>query len=176
MSTWQPENVRPGAAVLDRRQAGFTLIELVITIVLVGIIGTIGSLLIMQGAKEYIAQDVRAGLTNQGRLGIERMAREVRAIRSRTAADIPTWSAGALQFTDVAGTSITYTVGAGTLTRNGTALASDVSALTFSYLQNDGVTAATLPTNIWIIRISLTVTRAGESQTLRTRVHPRSFT
>lgn len=176
MSDKRPENVNRGERVRDRWQAGFTLIELVITIVLVGVIGGIGSVLIMQGTKEYIAQDVRAGLTDQSRLGIERMAHEIRGIRSRTAADIPTWTAGTLQFTDVGGTSITYTVAAGTLTRNGTALASDVSALTFSYLQNDGVTAATLPTNIWIIRISLTVTRSGESQTLRIRVHPRSFT
>ncbi|MBI3607709.1 MAG: prepilin-type N-terminal cleavage/methylation domain-containing protein [Nitrospirae bacterium] len=176
MSNWHLKNVRHGALVFNRRQAGFTFIELVITIVLVGIISTIGSLLIMQGTKEYIAQDVRAGLANQGRLGIERMAREIRAIRSRTAADIPVWGAGTLQFTDVTGAAITYTVGAGALTRNGTVLASDVSGLAFSYLQNDGVTAATAATNIWIIQINLTVTRSGETQTLRIRVHPRSFT
>lgn len=176
MATGYPEDTRPRALDLGRRQTGFTLIELVITIVLVGIIASIGSLLIMQGTKEYIAQDVRAGLATQGRLGIERMAREVRTIRSRTLADIPVWGAGTLQFTDLTGTSVTYTVGAGTLTRNGTALASDVSALAMSYFQSDGVTAATAATNIWIIQITLTVTRSGESQTLRLRVHPRSFT
>jgi prepilin-type N-terminal cleavage/methylation domain-containing protein len=158
-----------------RQEAGVTLIELVITIVLVGIISGMGAILVMNGTQAYITEDQRAAVTDQGRLGIERMMREIRTIRGQSAADIPTWNAGALQFTDLTGNVISYAVGGGALTRNGTALAADISALTFSYFQRDGVTPATLAANIWVIQINVTVTRGGESQTFRTRVHPRSF-
>ena len=161
---------------VDRREAGVTLVELIITIVLVGIISGIGAIFVMKGTQAYVAQDQRAAITDQGRLGIERMIREIRTIRSQTATDIPTWNATTFQFTDLTATSITYTLAAGTLTRNGTALAGNITALGFSYLQRDGVTAATAASNIWGIQISVTLTRGGETQTFRTRVHPRSFT
>ncbi|HET8760374.1 MAG TPA: prepilin-type N-terminal cleavage/methylation domain-containing protein, partial [Nitrospiria bacterium] len=74
-------------------QSGVTLIELVITIVIVGIIAATTSLLLLTGVREYSAQDARVTITTQGRLSLERMAREIRLIRSRTAADIPTMTA-----------------------------------------------------------------------------------
>ena len=171
------EGTASSTSVRKRRSdAGVTLIELIITIVLVGIISGIGAMFVMRGTQAYVAQDQRAAITDQGRLGIERMIREMRTIRSQTAADIPTWNATTFQFTDLTGTSITYSMAAGALTRNGTPLAGNIAALTFSYLKRDGATAATAASNIWVIQISVTLTRGGESQTFRTRVHPRVFT
>src|SRR3990167_7204928 len=102
----------------NRREAGFTLIELIVTIVVMGIISGVAALLILQGLNGFIAEDVRASLTNDGRLAIERMVREIRTIRTRTAADIPTMTAPTLSFVDLDGNPITYTSGGGSVTRN----------------------------------------------------------
>ncbi|MFZ5861702.1 MAG: prepilin-type N-terminal cleavage/methylation domain-containing protein [Nitrospirota bacterium] len=159
-----------------RGQSGVTLIELVITIVIVGIIAATTSLLLLTGVQEYVAQDARATLTTQGRLSLERMAREIRLIRSRTATDIPTMTATTLSFVDISGNAVTYTAGGGSVTRNGAMLASSGSAvLTFSYVQQDGTPAATAA-QVWVIQMDLTFATGNETQSFRVRVHPRNFT
>lgn len=158
-----------------RRDAGFTLIELIITIVLVGIIAGIGALLVLQGVNAFLAEDIRADLTTDGRLAIERMAREIRTIRTRTAADIPTMAGPTLSFVDLDGNAIAYTSGGGTVTRNGTPLASaTTAALGFLYFQQDGTPAGSAD-QIWVIQVDLTLTTGGESQAFRIRAHPRNF-
>lgn len=157
-----------------RRQAGFTLIEMVITIVVIGIIAGISAMLILQAMRGYSDQDVRADLTNQARLAIERMAREIREIRDCTATDIPTMAVGTIAFVDNAGNAIAYTTSGTDLTRNGTALASSVSGLTFGYLRRSAA-AAGAAAQVWNVDVTLTVSRSGESHTHRIRVHPRGF-
>lgn len=172
---------RSVATGLPKDQRGFTLVELVLTVVLIGIIAGMASVFLRQGLNAFVAEDARADITNQGRLAVERMAREIRMLRSRTAADIPSCvpncNAATLNFIDISGNNITYAVAGGnTVTRNGTALASGSAvALAFSYFQQDGVTAATLATQVWSIQIDLTVTKSGESQVYRVRVHPRNI-
>jgi prepilin-type N-terminal cleavage/methylation domain-containing protein len=158
-----------------RGELGVTLIELVITIVIIGIIAGITGLLLLSGAQDYAALDTRAELTNQGRLSIERMARELRLIRSATAADIPTMTAAALSFVDLSGNAVAYASGGGSVTRNGVALASSGSAtLAFSYFQKSGAVAATAA-QVWVIQMDMTFTTGAESQSFRVRVHPRNF-
>lgn len=158
-----------------RDEAGVTLIELVITIVLVGIIAGITGMLLLSGVREYTAHDTNANLTSQGRLGIERMARDIRLIRSRTAADIPIMTAAALSFVDISGNAVAYTSGAGSVTRNGVALASSGSAtVTFSYIQQNGTAAATAA-QVWVIQMDLAFAEGSETQNFRVRVHPRNF-
>jgi hypothetical protein len=104
------------------------------------------------------------------------MARDIRTIRSRTAADIPILTAATLSFVDTAGNAIVYTSGGGTVTRNGTALASpNATALSFSYFQQNGAVAASAA-QVWVIQIDLTFAGTDESQDFRVRVHPRNFT
>ncbi len=176
MGASETRSVSGTTGVARRGQEGVTLIELVITIVLVGIIASVGALLLQQGVRAYINEDARADLTNQGRVAIERMAREIREIRSRTSLDIPgCCSATALSFYDVAGDRIDYDVSGSTLRRNLTPLASsDAVALGFVYFKSDGTPAAAAA-EVWVIQVDLTVTRNGESQPFRIRVHPRSF-
>ena len=94
-------------------QAGFTLIEMVITIVVIGIIAGISAMLILQAMRGYSDQDARADLTNQARLAVERMAREIREIRDCTATDITTMVPGTLAFVDNTGAAIAYDGGNG---------------------------------------------------------------
>jgi MSHA biogenesis protein MshO len=57
---------------------GFTLIELVMTIVLLGIIGGVLAPVIQSSIEIYAAERSRAHLVQKGRLALERIAREVR--------------------------------------------------------------------------------------------------
>ncbi len=61
-----------------RHNTGFTLIELVMTIVLLGIIGTVLAPIIQNSVEIYAAERSRAALVQKGRLALERIAREVR--------------------------------------------------------------------------------------------------
>ncbi|MCG3114775.1 MAG: type II secretion system GspH family protein [Candidatus Manganitrophus sp. SA1] len=168
-----------GAGLLIADQRGFTLIELVLTIILVGIIAGMASVFLRQGLNAFVAEDARADITNQGRLAIERMAREMRMIRSRTAADLPgccTNPSTTFNFIDMSGSNITYAMTGNTITRNLIPLAAgDAVTMDFIHYQQDGVTLATTAAQVWSIQVDLTVTKSGESQAYRVRVHPRNF-
>lgn len=158
-------------------QRGFTLIELVITIVLIGIVAGMGTNFFGLGLNAFLGQEARADLNNQGRLAVERMAREIRMIKSRTAGDLPgCCSATTLSFVDMNGATVTFAKSGNTITRNGTILAAgDSVTLNFAYYAQNGTTPATTATAVWSIQVSLTVTKSGESQAYQVRVHPRNF-
>jgi type II secretory pathway pseudopilin PulG len=145
---------------------------MILAIIIAGIIAGIVGLVGMQGTRSFVSADARADLTTQGRLAIERMAREIRTIRSR--ADVTVMGGGTLSFVDMNGTPITFTSGGGVVTRNGTPLAAATAAtLSFTYLRPDGGPAAAA--TLWSIQIDLTFTKGQERQAFRVRVHPRNF-
>jgi prepilin-type N-terminal cleavage/methylation domain-containing protein len=169
-----------------RREAGFTLVELIITVVLIGIIASVAAMLILQGVRGYSDEEIRSDLTNQARLGIERMAREIR--EARDCPDISTMSATEVAFCDVSGKAVGFRITGTELQRRDSttcsppvwgpwvALASSVDSgiSSFSYYRRDDTVAGSAAL-VWTIQVSLTVARSGESHTHRIRVHPRGF-
>jgi len=61
-----------------KKSQGFTLIEMVIVIVLLGVIAGVMTPFILKTMQSYVASKARATLVSKGRLAIERLAREVR--------------------------------------------------------------------------------------------------
>ncbi|MBI2413988.1 MAG: type II secretion system protein [Deltaproteobacteria bacterium] len=174
---------------LDTR--GFTLIETVMVIVLVGVIGTVVSSLLYQGSKSIEAGDVRKELSSQGRLAVERASREMRLMRCTTAgnsckpqaADITAWTATDIRFVTTNYERIGLRFDAGQLKLSyGTgpapdveyALANNLSAASFEYLKSDGTPAAAV-NEIWTIRLDMTLASGAETVPFRASVHPRSF-
>lgn len=157
--------------------AGFTLIEIVITIVLVSIISGIAAMIIMQGVTGYSTGSQLDNLHYQARLAMERMEREIRLIQDQ-GPDITTMTATSLQFIDVNNAPTGFSWTSPTLSRwNGTSydtLATGITALSFTYLQQDGVTAATTA-NVWFINISMTSQQGSDKLVMQSRVHPRNF-
>lgn len=164
-----------GAAAI-RSERGFTLVEVVLVVVLLSLFGALFGLGFVASTRATLAVDTRKEALQNARVALDRMAREVRMIRSATAADITTTipTASDLQFTDTYGNAIQFQLTGGNILRNADILAGNVTALTFSYLKNDG-TAAASEAEIWRIVMDLTVTVGTESVQLRTEVHPANF-
>jgi prepilin-type N-terminal cleavage/methylation domain-containing protein len=156
--------------------AGFTLIEIVITIVLVSILAGLAGMVILQGVRAYTVEQTRSDVHYQARLAMERMAREIRMIKSQ--ADISAMAAANLRYTDANGSNTGFNWVNPTLNRwNGAgndALATGITAFAFAYVKIDG-TAASAASEIWFVDISLTSQQGAEALVMRGRVHPRNF-
>lgn len=172
----------PDSAVSTPHSKGFTLIEIVITIVIVAIISGIAALIITQGVRAYSDEHRRSDVHYQARYAMERMAREIRHIRSRTGTDIPTMSGTMLEYRNTEGVLIGFRLSGGMIQRrqDGGAwqmLASNITAPggnMFIYRDAAGTSGVTQAT-LWSIEIIFTSTQAGETLNMRTRVHPRNF-
>ncbi len=177
--------VRGKSEIRTPHPNGFTLVEIVITIVLVGILAGIAAMIILQGVRAYSDEQSRSDVHYQARLATERMVREIRLMRSRTAADIPTMSVATLMYTDINGVQMGFRLngGAGAVERtenNGTtwqALAINITAPggnIFTYFDSAGAVTAS-QADLWFVQMEFTATQGSESVTMRTAVHPRNF-
>lgn len=167
---------------LARGHRGFTLIEMVVVIIVLGIIAGLGALILRGGFNSYFAERDISAADGQAQTALARMTRELRTVRTASTADLPVMTSTSMTFVDFAGDTIAYTYDAvpQTITRSengGTAqtLADHVSAASFSYWQSDAQTAATGPGNVYYITIQMTVTEGISSLTYRVTVHPRDF-
>ena len=154
---------------------GFSLIELIVVIVILGIIGGFLSTSIYEGSHAYIDLRSRSANVADAHQALELMGREIQEIRTATSADITTLTASSLAFTDITAASVSYAFSGSTLTRNSQTLMDRLSAFSFAYYKSDGTTAAAAA-DVWSVGVSLTVTRSGRELTLRTRVFPRNLT
>jgi prepilin-type N-terminal cleavage/methylation domain-containing protein len=163
---------------------GFTLFEIIIVIVIIGIISTIAAMIIMQGVRAYSDEQSRSDVHYQTRLAMERMAREIRMARQQS--EIGTAVLGTIAgnptnsfiFTDITGATITYSLTGTTLNRTvggiPSLLAYDVTPLEFRHYNNVNA-LTTSAASVWYIDITMTSTQGVESLQMRTRVHPRNF-
>jgi prepilin-type N-terminal cleavage/methylation domain-containing protein len=160
---------------------GMTLVELVIVIVLTGILFAIGSMVLGEVFRSYFgARDINR-VDWQGRVAMERMARELREIRTASPADLAIGTAGEITFMNREGNTVRFYRNGNVLTRseggttNAQPLADYATALSFDYLQSDGATAAATPAQVHFITAILTINDGSTGETLRATVHPRSW-
>ncbi len=173
-------NYAPGAIVTTARCAGVTLIEMVVVIILLGIIFAIGSMLVSNAFRSYFVGRDISDAEWQGRIAVERMTRELRAVR--TPADLTIAPDNEITFNDTAGNTVRFYINGTTLTRseggttNAMPLADKINSLNFYYLQKDGETAETsIASNVYYISVKLRVVDDNYDETLRTTVRPRHF-
>ena len=170
------------------RKKGVTLLELVLVMVIVGIIAGVSSLYIRETVDLYRFMTFRSELVSQSRLALMTMAREIRQLRDNFA--VTEAGAGAFRFSDIHETldkTIRYSLSGNQLKRTlydetGTqtadnVLASGVTALQFLYYDELGqqITPVLSPTNIYWVKISITVASGTQTKTLTTMVHPRNL-
>jgi prepilin-type N-terminal cleavage/methylation domain-containing protein len=179
-------------ARLPERNAGFTLVEFIVVIILAGIIFGFGSTLIGKVFSSYALKQDISDADWQAKIALERMARELRVVRNPTgvptAADLDIASLAQIRFVDTDGNGICFYRDAaanrlmrsadGPTTACGTTspqvLADNITSLVFSYWTNAGASAAAVA-NVYYITMSVTVTEGAYNNTFRTNVHPRNF-
>lgn len=162
---------------------GFTLIEIVITIVIVGIISGIAAVIIAQAVRSHSDEMGRSDVRYRAELAIERMSREIRQIRSASVADIPTMTGSLLLYKDINGVSMGFRLNAGAIERtedNGATwniLATNITAPggnLFTYLNSAGAVTAN-QASLWLVQIEFTAAQGTETAAFRSSVHPRNF-
>lgn len=178
--------MRP-SVIQARRGRGFTLIEMVITILVLAILGGVTAYTISNGALAYLGSRTIVTTMSKLRLSSERLAREIRTVRRDPAAPAQydfngPLSASSLSFDRLEPDGVTVTTvsidGSGnplTLeydTPSGTQTLTDqVSSFNLAYYQADGVTATTSHADVAFVEFELVLQDAnGNSYPQRTRV------
>ena len=159
--------------VLRRRLQGFTLIEMVMTIMIFGIIAVVVSRTLFHGYQTFMTAQHISDVDWQGFLALERITDDLRTIRSP--ADITTLQTSQLTFVNVSGSSVQFQLSGSNLLRNGQILASGVQGLTFNYLNSSGATTASAAA-VRYIRVSVNVASGGISLPFSTLIAVRSAT
>jgi prepilin-type N-terminal cleavage/methylation domain-containing protein len=111
---------------LPRRQAGFTLIELITTLVLLGLLASIGTSIVSDNFRTVNLVNARQGTAERVRYAMDRVAREIRETKyaSSSGYAITSMSANSFAFKrDIAGSEVTITL----------AKAADSSNVTLAY-------------------------------------------
>lgn len=176
-------------ASLRRLARGHTLIEMVATIVLVGILAAAVTPMLVNGLRAFEATAKSLTTLSKLRYASERMAREIREVRRNlvtpTNYDITTRNATNFVFINDDGVTVTLNATALPLVRmtysatpavSNITLTDQVSAFTFTYYCQDGVLEGTgtcnpmTNANIGFVDINLTLTQDGGSYQQRTRV------
>lgn len=176
-----------GRAFSSARARGFTMLEVIIVIVVIGVIFGLGAVVIGRAFESYDLARRATDVDWQGRVALERMARELRHVRSMTAADFA-FAASEVRFIDVDGNAVCFRLAGGTIERSedgpagacGTTspqpLADSIAAngLTFAAYERDGNPTLVVD-DMYYVAIALRVVRGDIDETFRVTVQPRRY-
>jgi len=165
--------------IKNRKQRGFTLIEVVVTLILVGITAVLAGMWIVSVANGYIFARQNAANVQRGQLAMTRLVKEFSAIQAVNAG-----ATNDTQITytrsDASGIPVSSTVSktGSTLQLNGNILTDGVGAFTLAYC-DDNVSSPTCsstwsPTTSKVINITLILSGA-DNIPLTQRVAPRNL-
>lgn len=180
----------PGTVKAGMR--GFTIIEMILVIVVVGAIFAIGAAIMGRAFESYRLTREVTDADWQGRVALERMMRELREIRTLTAADLDFSSNTQVWFIDTDGNGVCFYRDAATsrLMRSAAASSALCSAvasspqpladniptggLNFFYYTNGGGAPAAA-TQVYYIAATLGVAEGQINETYRATVTPRNY-
>jgi prepilin-type N-terminal cleavage/methylation domain-containing protein len=161
------------------RQIGFSLLELIVVIVVLGIVAGIGATIVRDGLLGYLRGREVTSADWQGRLALERIARELRnaAPTSGGVVNIANGScdSNTFAYSTAGSTPISYTISSNTLLRSGVPLASGVAALSFHCLKSDGRTSTVTPSEVYYVTVSMIVATTNTNISYRSTVKPWDF-
>jgi prepilin-type N-terminal cleavage/methylation domain-containing protein len=165
---------------LGKGNAGFSLMEIIVVCVLIGIIAAVLIPPLHQGVQSFAVTETRGDLTSQARQAATRMIRELRNIQkeANNTPNITGATATSLTFVDVLDNTITFCLWASgscsptgnTVQRNSNPLVEQVSSLQFRYFNGSNAELTTLPLSPTdrdnVRRIMVTLTLAEGSLTV----------
>ncbi len=157
---------------------GLTLIEIVITIVIVGILVGGSMFYLRQVIDLWEFMSFRNEIVSQGRMALMRMSRDIRQIGNT--ASVFNANSTRLRFKDVNNVTLDYYFSSPDLRRNNDTLANGINALVFTYYnQTNQQIAVPLvspqATDIRRIKIRLNMFSGSQNKTFETQVFPRNL-
>jgi prepilin-type N-terminal cleavage/methylation domain-containing protein len=173
---------------LRHRQGGFTLVELITSIVLIGAMAAVGATMISDNMTIAINANSASTSADQARYAMQRVARELREVSYSTAvsggayAISSSLASGATSITftrSIAGTPTTVTLfrdGSTLKLQYGTNAASvlvpNVTAFSLTFLDGSNVSTGLTTTTVRAVQVSLTVADSGSGLAIaqRTRI------
>jgi prepilin-type N-terminal cleavage/methylation domain-containing protein len=151
-----------------KHKAGFTLIEMIMVISLIGIVSNVVALMIYQGARSTLLQYELTHMQGESRIAIERLCREIRSIR--LSSDLLVAQSSQIQFIDNQGQTITYSLSGDMVMRNTQPLVEHCTSFVLAYFDQQGQ-ATTVLSDIRFIQIQLTLEENNHVLPLRTMVN-----
>ena len=151
---------------------GFTLMEIILVLVLIGIMAAVLVPTLQEGVQSYTVTETRGDLTAQARQAATRMIRELRNIQKEAdnTPNISSANVTTVTFMDVLDNTITFNLSGGTVQRNSDALVEQVSNLSFRYFNATNAELTSLPLNATdrnnVRRILVVLTLADGSLTV----------
>jgi prepilin-type N-terminal cleavage/methylation domain-containing protein len=177
-------------------RAGFTLVEMIIVIVVMGVIFALGGMVLGRAFESYKLTRDATDVGWQGRIALERIARELRDIRSATVADLDVSPGFQIWFINANGNGVCFYLDPptpatpGRLMRSDAASAAACSAvasnpqpladnlitggLGFGYFDNAGAITATV-SSVYYVAVTISVQEGDISESYRVTVQPRRF-
>jgi prepilin-type N-terminal cleavage/methylation domain-containing protein len=160
---------------------GFTLIEVVIVVVIVGILAAVIAPPLMEGTKSWIFVSISKDLGQQSRIAMERVVREIRGT-GRKADNTPCISsatASTFTFSGANGdlvncNSVSFTLSGTQLLRGSAILAENVSSFQITYYTNANVVTST-GSAIRRVSIAMTLSTGGQSVVSDSEVNLRNM-
>ena|SRR3989338_1357498 len=145
-----------------KRQRGFTLVELILVMVLIGAIFAVGSIILLRALDSYQYTTERAALLERSRYCVDRVVREFQLLGT---GDLTNVGATSIQFVDDLGNNTSFNLNGTDLRRGNDVLCSNVTNLAFTcYNSTGGVTGSAVQTRR--LRIDLTVQGGGTAGTV----------
>ncbi len=130
-----------------RGKEGFSLIEVILVMVLVGILAAILIPPLNLGVQGYSSIETRGHLAAQAREAATRMVRELRNIQKEgdNTPNITSADASSITFVDVSDNTITFALSGPAVNRNADTLVDNVSSLQFRYFDGSNTELTSLP-------------------------------
>lgn len=157
---------------------GFTLIEYLIVILVVGVIAAVLGALIIQGVRAFDSIAAREALMTEAEAAAERMSREIR--NAGSAADMVEADSNTFSFTDIYGDGIKYHIEGKLLMRNEKILAAKLETAEFSYFDKQNIEINSPLSeerfrDIHLVGIKLVFSDRGQEAAIETKIRPRNF-
>lgn len=166
----------PSMARSSRRQHGFTLIEMVLSITVMSIVALVGAQLLANGSASYSAATDSIDTFAKLRYAMTRMAAEIREADYNGTQYQITMAANQLVFTKQDLTTVTIATSGSNVTLGYSSpavtatLTDQLSSLAFAYYQSNAQTAATSAANVAYVDVSLTLSEGGTLYSRRQRI------
>jgi len=164
-------------------EKGFTLIEVIVTLVIVGIIAALAGMWLVNLANGYIFTVQNANTVQKGQLAITRIAKELGGLQSVTSSSATSITFNRIDAGNPSGIPIALAQIGNTLQLNNHTLTDRVSTFNLDYYNDDPT--STTPSSSWsttpsnptrIIKVTLTLSGANNTpSTFTIRAVPRNI-